>query len=119
MVAALPPYAINMPNPNSDPSSTDVRMRGFSRRVTVQRATDWIDEQVSRVSLEKVSVVDAAGRVLAEDIVSPVDVPAFPRAMMDGFAVRAADTSGASAYNRLTLPIVGDSLPGSPWSGTL
>src|SRR5512137_836199 len=39
--------------------------------------------------------VQAAGRVLSQDISSPVDLPGFDRAAMDGFAVRSEDTRGA------------------------
>ncbi|GJD48724.1 hypothetical protein OPKNFCMD_1448 [Methylobacterium crusticola] len=45
---------------------------------------------------EQVPLADALGRVLAADIASPIDVPPFDRALVDGFAVRAADTEGAS-----------------------
>jgi putative molybdopterin biosynthesis protein len=45
---------------------------------------------------EPVPLTAALGRVLAEDIRSPVDVPSFDRANVDGYAVRAADTFGAS-----------------------
>src|ERR1700745_4369986 len=48
-----------------------------------------------RVS-ETVTLDAALGRVLAEDIVSPVDVPSFDRSNVDGFAVVAEDTFGAS-----------------------
>src|SRR5712692_5008279 len=44
---------------------------------------------------EEVAVADALGRVLAADVVAPLDVPAFDRANVDGFAVRAEDTFGA------------------------
>src|SRR5262245_59450253 len=57
------------------------------------------------VGPERVRVSDAAGRVLGEDVVAPGDLPHFDRANMDGYAVRAADTFGASqsvpAYLRL------------------
>jgi molybdopterin molybdotransferase len=43
-----------------------------------------------------VALTAAADRVLAQDVVSTVDVPPFARAAMDGYAVRAEDTSGAS-----------------------
>jgi len=46
--------------------------------------------------VESVSLDTALGRVLAADVVSPVDVPSFDRANVDGFAVTAADTFGAS-----------------------
>ncbi|MFH6786063.1 MULTISPECIES: molybdopterin biosynthesis protein [Methylobacterium] len=45
---------------------------------------------------ETVPLCEALGRVLAADIASPIDVPPFDRALVDGFAVRSADTEGAS-----------------------
>jgi putative molybdopterin biosynthesis protein len=46
--------------------------------------------------IEQVPLDSALGRVLAVDVVSPVDVPSFDRSNVDGFAVRAEDTAGAS-----------------------
>ncbi|MFL6239099.1 MAG: gephyrin-like molybdotransferase Glp [Actinomycetes bacterium] len=46
---------------------------------------------------ERVPVVDSAGRMLSEDIVTPVDSPAFATSAMDGYAVRVADTPGQLA----------------------
>src|SRR5687768_17417807 len=46
--------------------------------------------------LERVPLDAALGRVLAADIISPVDVPSFDRSNVDGFAVVAEDTFGAS-----------------------
>ena len=48
------------------------------------------------VLIERVPLARALDRVLAEDLVSPIDLPDFARSTMDGFAVRAADTFGAS-----------------------
>ena len=48
------------------------------------------------LSAEAVSLSLALGRVLAHEVVAEVDVPGFDRASVDGFAVRAADTAGAS-----------------------
>jgi putative molybdopterin biosynthesis protein len=45
---------------------------------------------------EEITLADALGRVLAQDILAPVDVPSFDRSNVDGFAVRAEDTYGAS-----------------------
>ena len=45
---------------------------------------------------------------------SDVDVPGFARAMMDGYALQATDTAGASSYNPLPLEVVDESLPGRP-----
>lgn len=59
------------------------------------------------VGTERIAVGAAAGRVLAEDVGSPTDLPHFERANMDGYAVRAADTFGASASLPAYLRIVG------------
>jgi putative molybdopterin biosynthesis protein len=45
---------------------------------------------------EEVPLAEALGRVLADDVVAPLDVPGFDRSNVDGFAVRAEDTFGAS-----------------------
>jgi molybdopterin molybdotransferase len=88
-------------------------MRGFAHRSTVEQAVAWIDAQTATVlSGETVFLEQAAGRILAEDVVSRVDVPGFARAMMDGYAVRSTDTSGASPYNRLPLEVTGQVLAG-------
>ena len=54
---------------------------------------------------ERVALGDALGRVLAYDVVAPIDVPPFDRANVDGFALRAADTLGATenAAKQLSL----------------
>src|SRR5258708_756235 len=45
---------------------------------------------------EKISLAEALQRVLARDVMAPLDVPGFDRSNVDGFAVRAEDTFGAS-----------------------
>lgn len=94
-------------------------MRGFARRTTVADALKWLDGQTSRLAEQTLPLAEAAGRVLARQTVSRVNVPSFDRSMMDGFALRAADTMGASPYNRLALEVMGKSLPGRPYSGEL
>ena len=54
---------------------------------------------------EEVPLAEAHGRVLAADVFSPVDVPAFDRSNVDGFAVRAADTSGAEELHPVSLGV--------------
>lgn len=60
---------------------------------------------LSPLSAETVPLADALSRVLASDVVADVDAPPFDRSGVDGFAVRAADTVGASdaAPRRLKL----------------
>ena len=51
---------------------------------------------LSPLAAESLSLAAALGRVLAGDVIAPVDAPPFDRSNVDGFAVRAADTTGAS-----------------------
>jgi molybdopterin molybdotransferase len=95
----------------------DVRMRGFAQRDTVEAALAWLDAQIRPPGSEVLPLPLAAGRVLATPVVSEVDVPGFDRATMDGYAVVADSTEGATAYNRLPLDVIGDSLPGRPFHG--
>lgn len=95
------------------PGTDDIRMRGFRDRSTVEEALAAALDGISPLPPETVGVLAAAGRVLAADVVSTVDVPAFPRSMMDGYAVRAEDTYGATAYNPIPLEVVGRSMPGT------
>lgn len=62
----------------------------------------------SRVENELVSTSDSLGRVTAQDLTSPEDLPAFPRSAMDGFSVRASDTFGASEGLPAYLDVVGE-----------
>ncbi len=94
-------------------------MRGFARRTTVGDALAWLDGQLTTLPAESVPLLDCAARILAEDVISPIDVPGFDRAMMDGFALHGSETQGASAYNPLELKIVGRSMPGHPFEGTV
>lgn len=62
--------------------------------------------------LEWVPAVDALDRVLAEQVRAPADLPTFARSTMDGFAVRAADTFGATEGLPAYLELVGEVLMG-------
>jgi len=90
-------------------------MRGFARRQSVESAIAWLDAQLRPLDPEPVPLPMAARRVLAESITSNVDVPGFDRATMDGYALAAESTEGATSYNRLPLTVIGDSLPGRPF----
>ncbi len=58
--------------------------------------------------VETVAVSMALGQVLAADVISPVDIPPFDRAAMDGFAVIAEDTYGSTATAPVFLKVVGN-----------
>ena len=109
------------PLPSLD-TTTDVRMKGFSSRATVEAAVAWLDSRLpefSSLPTEMIALPDAASRVLSSDVISSVNVPGFARSMMDGFALRAEETYGATAYNTLSFRIAGTSLPGKPFVGTV
>ncbi len=93
----------------------DVRGKGFGEPTSIEGALAiLVARVVPLVGEEEVPLDEALGRVLAVDVASAVDVPAFRKACMDGFAVRAADTYGASSYDPATLDVVpGTVLPGT------
>lgn len=95
----------------------DVRMRGFRDRAEVADVLRLIDARVSALPPESVPLADAAGRVLASDVRADVAVPAFDRAAMDGYALRAAETFGAGPYSPMELKVVGESMPARPFAG--
>ncbi|HXD89052.1 MAG TPA: molybdopterin molybdotransferase MoeA, partial [Urbifossiella sp.] len=92
----------------------DVRNKGFGPRTPVADVFKLLDARVASLPAEAVSLGEAAGRVLAGSVTAAVNIPGFARAAMDGFAVRAAD---ARIDNPLSL--VGESLPGRPFAGTV
>jgi molybdopterin molybdotransferase len=100
-------------------TADDVRMRGFAKRHTVNEAIAWLDAQLHSLGAESVTLRNAAGRVLSSPIISDFDVPGFDRATMDGYAVAADSTEGATAYTRLPLTVIGDSMPGCPFEGVV
>lgn len=67
---------------------------------------------VAAKKVETIPVTQALGRVLAENVVAGVDVPGFDRSTMDGFAVRARDTFGASEGMPAYLTVTGEILMG-------
>ena len=85
------------------------------RDEAMRRFLGALGELCPRVT-EQVPLDRALGRVLAEDIASPVDVPGFDRSNVDGWAVRAADTFGATEHTprrlrRLAEVVVMGALP--------
>lgn len=95
----------------------DVRMRGFRERVGVERALAVALDGLTPCGEEDVPLERAAGRVLARDVVSDLDVPSFDRSAMDGYAVAASATFGATQYDPVKLAVAGESMPGCDVSG--
>ncbi|HJR92013.1 MAG TPA: gephyrin-like molybdotransferase Glp [Acidimicrobiia bacterium] len=64
-----------------------------------------------RLDSERVELAHASGRVLAEDVVSPHDIPPFPNSAMDGFAVRAADVVAVPVRLEVLEDVPAGSMP--------
>ncbi len=82
----------------------------------VEKAREHIRAFLSPVTaIERLNIRAALGRVLAQDVISPVNVPQHDNSAMDGFAVRFADLK---ADGETTLRIIGASFAGKPFEGT-
>jgi putative molybdopterin biosynthesis protein len=66
---------------------------------------------ITALPAETTALEDALGRVLAEDVRAEVDVPGFDRSNMDGFAVRAEDTYGATENDPVSLRLNSETIP--------
>lgn len=82
------------------------RVKPFFRVVSTDDAREAI-RALPPVATETIAVRDASRRVLGRDLRAPIDLPHFHRANMDGYAVRAADTFGASASVPAYLKLAG------------
>lgn len=107
-----PNSRIDLLVPVSGGAHDDVRMRGFRVRVTVEQAVTAALDGIVPLPSEPVPVTAATDRVLAADVTSTVDVPPFRRSAMDGYAVHAEETFGATPYDPIRLRLAGTSMPG-------
>jgi molybdopterin molybdotransferase len=73
--------------------------------ISVDAALAWIDSVVCRLGREDAPLHEAAGRILAEEVRAECPIPACDSASVDGFAVAAHETLGASSYYPLSLPL--------------
>jgi len=88
-----------------------------TQTMTVEQARELVFEKVGVLPAEQVSLLDALGRVLAQDARSDIDVAPFDNSAMDGFAVRAADLAGATEESPLELDVVAHIGAGDWWDG--
>jgi molybdopterin molybdotransferase len=75
--------------------------------ITVEEALERILSRVGTLGDERVALLDALDRVLAEPVVADREIPPWPNSSMDGYAVSSADTSGASAESPAALRMAG------------
>jgi len=70
-------------------------------------------ERFGPVGIEELDLGDCLQRILAEDVFSPTDLPPFDRSTVDGYALKAEDTFGASESNPALLRVIGEVLMGN------
>ena len=75
-------------------------------RVELEEACALMTGSVRALGVEQVSRQSALGRTLAEDVAAPLDQPPFDRSPLDGYALRSADTAGASPGHPGSLQVV-------------
>jgi molybdenum cofactor synthesis domain-containing protein len=92
-------------------------VRPFTQLISLDEALRITLEAARPVErVETVHLWEAVGRVLAEDVVAPMDVPGFDKAAMDGFALRSEDVTNREDAR---LRIVGRAHPGEPFDGVV
>jgi len=78
-----------------------------SKTIGVEEAIDTILSFTKILDSERVPMLEATGRVLAQDIVSDIDIAPFSNSAMDGFALKAGNTEQASLQNPVQLKVIG------------
>jgi molybdopterin molybdotransferase len=76
--------------------------------ITVEEALDKVLSHIQPLGSEKVSILEALGRVMAEDIYANRDIPPFNNSGMDGYAVRSEDIQNASSSHPVRLEVIED-----------
>lgn len=88
--------------------------------VQLEEARNQLREQVTLIKeTERIPLMDAVGRILAEDGVAVQDQPPFSRSPLDGYAVRGKDTKGASLNQPKRLTVIGNVYAGQVFGGTV
>ncbi len=92
------------------------RLQGYDpQALSAQHVNDFLAQLVQPVSQqETVPLMQAHGRILAQDIVSPISVPPHDNSAMDGYALRGADLSADATT---ALRVVGTAFAGKAWQG--
>jgi molybdopterin molybdotransferase len=74
--------------------------------ISVEQALDKILNSITSLEMEERPLLETLGQVLAEDVISTINVPPADNSAMDGYAVRATDIRGASQANPRTLKVI-------------
>jgi molybdopterin molybdotransferase len=81
-------------------------MRDATRMLTVEEAQARVLGEIEPIGLERVPIAEALGRVLAESVTAPFDIPRRDNTAMDGFAVWSEDVAGATPEAPVVLDVI-------------
>jgi molybdopterin molybdotransferase len=81
--------------------------------ISVEQALEKVLEHIEILGAEEAPILGCLGQVLAEDVLSEINIPPLDNSAMDGYAVRAADTKGASRKSPRILRVIGTAVAGS------
>jgi molybdenum cofactor synthesis domain-containing protein len=95
-------------------------MRPFASTISLEAARRLLRDHLRPITrIERVGLLAAAGRVAASEVISAIDVPAFDRAAMDGYAVVASDTAAATVAVPARLRLLDRIYTGQPSPATV
>ena len=80
---------------------------GFSRLTSLKDTLDILFSKIKVNPYEEIATTNALNRILAVDFVSKIDIPPFDRSAMDGYAINAEDSYGASPKNPKKIRLIG------------
>ncbi|MEY4189526.1 MAG: hypothetical protein RIR17_262, partial [Planctomycetota bacterium] len=93
----------------------DVRMKGFKNKKSVRDLIHAIDSEIKPlIATEVLELKNLARRISARDVFSEINVPGFDRSAMDGYALIAENTNGATSSNPIPLKILDSAYPNQP-----
>ena len=92
-------------------------MNKIKSSVTVEEALETILDSISPLGCEEVPILEAQGRVLHENVVSDIDIPQMDNSAMDGYAIIAEDTCGASKDSPERFKIIEEVRAGGEYIG--
>ena len=94
------------------------RLQGYDpQALSARHVNDFLAQLVQPVrEQETLALMQAHGRILARDVISPISVPPHDNSAMDGYALRGAELQAGQASR---LKVVGTALAGAAWQGTV
>lgn len=94
-------------------------MAKMSEMISLDVARDLVTSHVKTMPVERVDVLDALGRVAAEELKSDIDISPFAHAAMDGFALRSHEVANASEESPVVLQVIDEVAAGDVFEGTI